>query len=179
MELNLPKDIEEAEELAGAVLIRDQLAVHGAGQRLNAAPGLVAHRQPAPRTAHRLFIKNAKMQMNIYTQMPKPTMVRAPNFFAALDVKQAERQAQNLHQQQRQHHACGIQPQVGAIGGCHADDGVHAVNIEEIRKNIDQHRLVGNDLLDGGTNALNAAGNIALFIRLARGLLAVFSAAAS
>ena len=51
---------------------------------------------------------------------------------------------------------------------------MHAVNIEEIRKNIDQHRLVGNDLLDGGTNALNAAGNIALFIRLARGLLAVF-----
>ena len=49
------------------------------------------------------------------------------------------------------------------------------VNIEEIRKNIDQHRLVGNDLLDGGTNALNAAGNIAFFIRLARGLLAVFS----
>ena len=43
-------------------------------------PWLVAHSTASTQNCHRLFIKNAKMQMNIYTQMPKPTMVRAPNF---------------------------------------------------------------------------------------------------
>ena len=46
-------------------------------------PWLVAHSTASTQNCHRLFIKNAKMQMKEYTPMPTPTITRAPNFAAS------------------------------------------------------------------------------------------------
>ena len=50
-------------------------------------PWLVAHSTASIQNCHRLFIKNANTQINIYTQMPTPTIVRAPNFSASFMYK--------------------------------------------------------------------------------------------
>ena len=42
-------------------------------------PWLVAHRTASTQNCHRSRIKKANTQMNMYTQMPTPTMNRAPN----------------------------------------------------------------------------------------------------
>ena len=46
-------------------------------------PWLVAQSTASIQNCHKLFIKYAKMQINMYTQMPTPTMVRAPNLAAS------------------------------------------------------------------------------------------------
>ena len=53
-------------------------------------PWLVAQSTASIQNCHKLFIKYAKMQINMYTQMPTPTMVRAPNLAASLHLAAAD-----------------------------------------------------------------------------------------
>ena len=51
---------------------------------------------------------------------------------------------------------------------------MNAVNVEKVRYNVDKHRLIRADLLQGRKHALDACADRALLVGLAGGLLAVF-----
>ena len=51
---------------------------------------------------------------------------------------------------------------------------MNAVDVEKVRYNVDKHRLIRADLLQGRKHALDACADRALLVGLAGGLLAVF-----
>ena len=85
----------------------------------------------------------------------------------------AEGNATNCVTSRRQHQLRAVDAKVGAVRGGKLDDGVHAVDVEEVRNDVIPNGRIAPDALCRSANAAHSVDQRVLLARLVVGLLDV------